>query len=112
MASAAGTKAPEESKDFWEDFEDPSRCWIDLVEACRTGDPRNVNIVLQEAKRSQWTHALYDMAEAPTPGDLGDESSSDAEMEIGAGTLRDLKKARFENEATERDNAKIGKEEA
>ena len=112
MASAAGTKTPETEGDVWDNFEDPSRCWIDLVEACRTGDPRNVNIVLQEAKRSQWTHALWDMAIAPAPGDLGDESSSDAEMEIGAGDLRELKKARFENEETERDNAKISKEEA
>ncbi len=55
--------AKEEAETEYE-FEDPARCWIDLVEATRilNEDKRKqaVYVLLSEAKNSHWTHQLYD----------------------------------------------------
>ncbi len=42
------------------DLEDPARSWIDLVEAYKSGEPGNVRLVMNDAKHSQWTHAMLD----------------------------------------------------
>ncbi len=46
------------------EFEDPARCWVDLVVATRllNEDKRKdaVYVLLSEAKNSHWTHELLD----------------------------------------------------
>ncbi len=46
------------------EFEDPARCWIDLVEATRELNvvkrKQAVYVLLNEAKNSHWTHQLWD----------------------------------------------------
>ncbi len=42
------------------DLEDPARSWIDLVEAYKSADPGAVRTMMNDAKRSRWTHAKMD----------------------------------------------------
>ncbi len=74
---------PEPIQEF--DMEDPARSWIDLVMACKTGDPSIVRTVLADAKTSQWTHDKLDVLEAED--DLNDlkyarERMPDSEEEM------------------------------
>ncbi len=61
-ASAASTSVDEAGTEY--EFEDPARCWVDLVEATRIlieEDRKNaVYVLLNEAKNSHWTHQLLD----------------------------------------------------
>ncbi len=51
-------------RDIEYEFEDPARCWIDLVEATRNLNENKrkgaVYAMLAEAKNSHWTHQLWD----------------------------------------------------
>ncbi len=46
------------------EFEDPARCWVDLVVATRILNEKKrkdaVYVLLSEAKNSHWTHQLLD----------------------------------------------------
>ncbi len=46
------------------EFEDPARCWVDLVVATRILSEKKrkdaVYVLLNEAKNSHWTHQLLD----------------------------------------------------
>ncbi len=44
------------------EYEDPGRAWIDLVLAFKSGNPESVRAVLEQAKKSHWTHDLYNDA--------------------------------------------------
>ncbi len=61
MASALASSQAQKPTDF-KDYEDPGRCWIDLVVACNGGNPAAVREVLQQAKASKWTHDLWNEA--------------------------------------------------
>ncbi len=75
MASAdSKAQGLAESTDFKE-YEDPARCWIDLVAAFKSGNADSVRAVLTEAKKSHWTHQLFDEA-------LGDADYSTEEEEM------------------------------
>ncbi len=43
-------------------YEDPAWSWIDLVAACKSGDPSVVRAVMQIAKESNWSHDQWEMA--------------------------------------------------
>ncbi len=60
MASAEG-KTPNGLAAF-KTYEDPAWSWIDLVAACKTGDPAVVRACMQIAKQSNWTHDQWEMA--------------------------------------------------
>ncbi len=49
-------------KQDFNEFEDPARCWIDLVTAFKNANPAAVRDVLTQAKASHWTHDLYNTA--------------------------------------------------
>ena len=46
------------------DWEDPARCWIDLVEATRVPNKEirdeKLKEIFAQAKMSHWTHQLFD----------------------------------------------------
>jgi len=46
----------------FQSYEDPAWSWIDLVAACKTGDPAVVRACMQIAKQSNWTHDQWEMA--------------------------------------------------
>ncbi len=50
------------SKVDFNEYEDPGRAWIDLVLAFKSGNPESVRAVLEQAKKSHWTHDLYNDA--------------------------------------------------
>ncbi len=55
------------------DFEDPARCWIDLVTAFKSGDPARVREVMEQAKTSKWSHDLLDdLEQEAAAGNAGD----------------------------------------
>ncbi len=67
MASAASQQLGlAESQDLpktdFQEFEDPARCWIDLVTAFKAENPAAVRDVLTQAKASHWTHDNYNEA--------------------------------------------------
>ncbi len=63
MASATGLAASQVlNKVDFNEYEDPGRAWIDLVLAFKSGDPSSVRAVLEQAKKSHWTHDLYNDA--------------------------------------------------
>ncbi len=49
-------------KHDFNEYEDPARCWIDLVLAFKASNPNSVRAVLTQAKASHWTHDLYNTA--------------------------------------------------
>ncbi len=61
MASALASSQALKPTDF-KDYEDPGRCWIDLVTAFKSGDPLKVREVMEQAKASHWTHDLWNEA--------------------------------------------------
>lgn len=86
-----------------QELEDPARCWIDLVEACRLPDGiarrEAIQELVLEAKASVWTHALWDQTlegkhdlagpAAEAMQDAQDEEDSDTEEWIdGHGGIR------------------------
>ncbi len=48
----------------FKEFEDPARCYIDLVLAFKSGDPEQVRDCLTQVKASHWTHDLWNAATA------------------------------------------------
>ncbi len=64
------------ASDFKE-FEDPARCWIDLVLAFKGGDPNRVRDVLTQAKASHWNHDLYNDALMEPDYTSGEEIGTD-----------------------------------
>ncbi len=63
--------------DKFTNYEDPARCWIDLVIAFRAEKPDQVRSVLEQAKQSHWDHDLYN--EALIAGAEEEPMSSDPE---------------------------------
>ncbi len=63
MTSATGLAASQLlNKVDFNEYEDPGRAWIDLVLAFKSGNPESVRAVLEQAKKSHWTHDLYNDA--------------------------------------------------
>ncbi len=63
MASASGLASSQVlNKVDFNEYEDPGRAWIDLVLAFKSGNPEQVRSVLELAKKSHWTHDLYNDA--------------------------------------------------
>ncbi len=63
MASATGLASSQVlNKVDFNEYEDPGRAWIDLVLAFKSGNPESVRAVLEQAKKSHWTHDLYNDA--------------------------------------------------
>jgi len=63
------------------DFEDPERCWIDLVEALHDADRQRrdakVRALLAQATESKWTHQIADQLQATIyNADYGDEEAT------------------------------------
>ncbi len=73
----------------FKEYEDPARSWIDLVTAFKSGDPAKVREVMEQAKRSHWTHDLYNEAlqedEVSTDEEDGDGSGDWDEMPAHGG---------------------------
>ncbi len=67
----------------FKEYEDPARSWIDLVAAFKSGNPDAVRTVLAEAKKSNWTHDLWN--EAVTQ----DSGSEDGDGPTGWGTQQE-----------------------
>ncbi len=66
-----------------EEFENPAHAWIDLVVAFKSGDPSAVRNMLNLAKASKWTPALYDEL-------LDDDDDYDPEADEAAQSMRSL----------------------
>jgi len=63
------------------DFEDPERCWIDLVEACHDKDKARrdakIKALLAQAHQSKWTHQIADQLQATLyDAEYGDEAAT------------------------------------
>lgn len=74
------------------EFEDPARNWIDLVQACHSGDPLRVRELLAVAKKSEWNHDLWNEA----TNDMSDvEEDEEAGGEIDLTESQDMKKMKY-----------------
>ncbi len=62
MAQGLAQSQDKIAKEDFNTYEDPARCWIDLVAAFKSGQPAQVRSVLSQAKASRWTHDLYNTA--------------------------------------------------
>ncbi len=58
LSDSQAMPAPESFKEF----EDPARCYIDLVIAFRAQKPDQIRSILAQVKASHWTHDLYNDA--------------------------------------------------
>jgi len=76
-------------RESFNNYEDPARCWIDLVAAFKSGQPAQVRSVLSQAKASRWTHDVYNEALQ----EAADYSTDDAE-DLGWPVEEDTKKVK------------------
>jgi hypothetical protein len=73
-----------------EDWEDPARAWIDLVEAYRMKSIGRASALLGLAKKSKWTHPIFDAV--LEEGGLGGGEEEEEEDEEAARLLKNMGK--------------------